>query len=295
MRGLWLHLLRGGGRSARLEVGLPLVAGGVIALVLLLLVGLQQGLDRRADRTAWRTPEAATNDPTVIQAGFTDYIGETPIAVVELAALTRSPPDVPGMGRFPAPGEVWASPALAELIADLPADQLADRFPDSIAAELTEATLESPGELVAVIGRRPSDPSMDERPSHQWNAASSVTPTEIDGWSTTPDLYQTTYRDMALLAVVLTALPLVGLGGLASRLMAGRRQRRLATLRLLGASTSQVVRLTIAELATFAGIGAVCGAVLHRALVPMVSRVSIKGGSGFPLMSGQTPGSPSPP
>lgn len=283
MRGLWLHLLRGGGRSARLEVGLPLVAGAVITLVLLLLLGLQQGLDHRADRTALRTPEVANGAPTALQGGFTDYVEERPISVIELGALTENPPDVPGMGRFPAPGEVWASPALAELMADLPPDRLADRFPGRITTELAQNLIEGPDELVAVIGRSPTDPSMtDERPRHLWNDASSVAPTKIDGWSTMPDLYQTTYRDLALLAVVLTALPLVGLGGLASRLMAGRRQRRIATLRLLGASTSQVIRLTIAELATFAGVGAVCGVVLHRVLLPWTSQVPIKGGTWFP-------------
>ncbi|MPZ63898.1 MAG: FtsX-like permease family protein [Propionibacteriales bacterium] len=282
MRGLWLHLLRGGGRSAGLEVSLPIVASGVITLVLLLMLGLQQGLDHRADRTAWRTPEAATGEPTAIQAGFTDYVDGRPIAVVELAALTESPPDVPGMGRFPAPGEVWVSPVLAELMAELPPDRLADRFPTPPSAELTRPTLEHPDELVAVVGRRPSDPAMrDDRPPHQWNEASSVSPTKVDGWSTTPDLYQTTYRDIALLAATLTALPLFGLGGLASRLMAGRRQRRLATLRLIGARTSQVARLTIAELTTLAGIGATVGVVAHLALVPLASRVSIKGGPWF--------------
>lgn len=283
MRGLWLRLLRGGGRSARLEVGLPIVAGGIITFVLLLLLGLQQGLDNRADRTAWRTPDAATNEPTAIQGGYTDYVGEQPLAVIELAALTQSPPAVPGMGRFPAPGEVWASPALADLMADRPVDQLADRFPGPVTAELSASVLESPNELVAVVGRSPNDPSMaNDRQRHQWNAAASVTPTRIDGWSTTPDIYQTTYRDIALLVIVLTALPLAGLGGLASRLIAGRRHRRLATLRLLGATTSQVARLTIVELATFTGIGAVCGAVLHRVLLPLASRVPIKGGGWFP-------------
>lgn len=283
MRGLWVHLLRGGGKSARLEVGLPLVAGGVITVVLLLLLGLQQGLDHRAERTAWRTPQATSTSPSVIQAGFIDYVEERPIAVVELAALTQDPPDVPGMGRFPEPGEVWASPALARLMETRPPDQLADRFPDPITAELSGTLLEGPDELVAVIGRSPTDPKMSgERPEHQWNPAASLTPTMIDRFSTTSDIYQTTYRDMALLVVVLTALPLVGLGGLASRLMARRRQRRIATLRLLGASTSQVVRQTITELATFTSVGAVCGIVLHRLVLPMAARVQIKGGGWFP-------------
>jgi hypothetical protein len=281
MRGLWLRLMRGSRGSARLEVALPLAASFVITFVLLLLLGLQQGLDHRADRTAWRTPEPATSAPTAVQAGSIDYVDERPITVLELAALTQNPPDVPGMGRFPAPGEVWVSPALAELIAQLPDDQLADRFP-AARGELSTDLLESPSELVAVIGRSPDDRSMSAaRPEHQWNGAASLPPTAIDSWSTTPDIYQTTYRDIALLVVALTALPLIGLGGLASRLIAGRRQRRIATLRLLGASTSQVVRLTIAELATLAGIGAICGAVLHRLLLPLATRVPIKGGEWF--------------
>ena len=282
MQSLWWRLLRGGARSARLEVGLPLAAGAVITFVLLLLLGLQQGLDQRAERTAWRTPEPATNDAMAIQAGFIDYIGDRPITVVEVAPLAADPPEVPGTGRFPEPGEVWVSPALGRLINELPDDQLADRFPGPATDELPDSLLESPDELVALIGRDSADESMTAgRAKHQWYAAASLPPTEIDRWSTTPDLYQTTYRDIALLVIVLTALPLVGLGGLASRLMASRRQRRIATLRLLGASTSQVVRLTVGELATLAGVGAVCGAALHRLLLPLASQVPVKGGEWF--------------
>jgi hypothetical protein len=283
MGGLWLRLLRGGGRSARLEIALPFAAGAVITVVLLLLLGLQQGLDHRAERTAWRTPEAAAGTATAVQAGFVDYVGERPVTVIELAALTADPPDVPGMDAFPGPGDVWVSPALADLMAELPADRLADRFPGEATAELDEAVLESPGELLAVIGRSADDPAMTaERPPHQWNDAASLNPTEIDGWSTTADLYQTTYRDIALLVAVLTALPLAGLGGLASRLTAARRRRRTATLRLLGASTAQVARLTVVELTVFAGAGALLGAGLHWSLLPLASQVAIKGGTWFP-------------
>lgn len=283
MRGLWLRLLRGGGRSARLEIALPLAAGAVITFVLLLLLALQQGLDHRAERTAWRTPEAATGEPVAVQGGYTAYFDEHPVQVVELAALSADPPALPGMGRFPGEGEVWVSPALAELLDEEPADRLGDRLPGRVTAELAPGLLEHPDERVAVVGLAPDDPAMgEERAPHQWNAASSVTPTKIEGWSTTPDLYATTYRDIALLVTVLTALPLVGLGGLASRLMAGRRQRRLATLRLLGAETSQVVRMTTAELASLASVGALCGIAVHQALLPLTARVPVKGGGWFP-------------
>lgn len=283
MRPLWLRLLRGGRQSAWLEIAVPLVAGGVITVVLLLMLGLQQGLDHRADRTAWRTPEPAQAAPSVIQGGYTDFVDGDPLAVTELAALSESPPNLPGTTGFPNPGEVWVSPALATLIERRPPAELADRFPSPPTQVLPEALLEHPDELVAVVGHRATDPVMQQaRPKHQWNEASSISPTEIDGWSTTPDLYQTTYRDIALLATVLVALPLVGLGDLASRMMAGRRQRRLATLRLLGARTSTVAGMTFAEVATLTGLGAALGALVHRLLAPTVfANVPIKGGGWF--------------
>lgn len=75
-------------------------------------------------------------------------------------------PAPPGLSSFPKKGEVYLSPALAELIHKLPAGQLADRFPKPAAyGTIGTAGLASPDELVAVVGRAPSDPRCPRRPA----------------------------------------------------------------------------------------------------------------------------------
>ena len=47
----------------------------------------------------------------------------------DVAATGASSPVPPGIPRDPAPGQYYASPALAALLRSTPADQLADRYP----------------------------------------------------------------------------------------------------------------------------------------------------------------------
>ncbi len=67
------------------------------------------------------------------------------------------------------------------------------------------------------------------------------------------------YGILAVLALVLLAVPLITLGAAAARLTSRRRNDRLATLRLLGASTRELWSLTVLEATTIAAAGAVAG------------------------------------
>ncbi len=58
---------------------------------------------------------------------------------------------------MPAAGEYYASPALADLLARTPGDQLGDRFPGRRTAVVGDAGLSGPDALVVVIGRTPAD------------------------------------------------------------------------------------------------------------------------------------------
>lgn len=73
---------------------------------------------------------------------------------------------------------------------------------------------------------------------------------------------------LAALASVLLVVPLVSLAASAARMGALGRDRRLATLRLLGATPAEVVRLTAAETALQAAAGAVLGTVLYLVTLP---------------------------
>src|SRR5581483_9724773 len=62
-----------------------------------------------------------------------DYYDGRSITEVDVAATGPTSPVPPGLTHLPAPGEYYASPALAKLIRATPADQLGDRFPGRLA------------------------------------------------------------------------------------------------------------------------------------------------------------------
>jgi hypothetical protein len=85
------------------------------------------------------------------------------------------------------------------------------------------------------------------------------------------------YQVLAILASALLIVPLASLGGSAARLSARRRDDRLATLRLLGATTGFVARLTVLESMVLALVGALGGTVLYLALTPLVGLIPFRG------------------
>ena len=76
---------------------------------------------------------------------------------------------------------------------------------------------------------------------------------------------------------MLLVLPLLTLGGSAARLSARRRDDRLATLRLLGATPATVAAMTVAESAALALGGAVAGVLGYLLLGPAVQQIPFRG------------------
>lgn len=85
------------------------------------------------------------------------------------------------------------------------------------------------------------------------------------------------YQVLAAFALVLLVVPLVSLGGSAARLSARRRDDRLSTLRLLGATPAAVAAMSVLEATALAVAGALTGAVGYAALAPLVGLVHFRG------------------
>ncbi|GGH40586.1 FtsX-like permease family protein [Microbacterium album] len=98
-------------------------------------------------------------------------------------------------------------------------------------------------------------------------------------WSWEPDAQGFTglYQSLSLLALAILAVPLISLGGAAARLSARRRDDRLSTLRLLGATPSTVAGMTVLESTAVAVVGAISGAALYALLMPVVGLVPFAG------------------
>ncbi len=85
------------------------------------------------------------------------------------------------------------------------------------------------------------------------------------------------YGVFAVLALLLLTVPLVTLGAAAARLTSRRRNDRLATLRLLGASTRELWALTVLEATLVAAAGAVAGIAVYAALLPLAGMLPFFG------------------
>lgn len=85
------------------------------------------------------------------------------------------------------------------------------------------------------------------------------------------------YVTLAWIATTCMVIPILTLGGVATRLAIARRDQRLAALRLAGATSAQVTVMTLAEAAAQALVGALTGVVLYLAVLPIVARLSFQG------------------
>ncbi|SEU45884.1 FtsX-like permease family protein [Nonomuraea wenchangensis] len=277
------RLLKGGGRKGLLGVWLTLGAVAVSTALLLFAVAANLAFDARAERGAWRNPvpvakDAAAKDAVAVEASRFDYVRDRAITVVDLAALRPDAAPPPGLPRFPKPGETWLSPALAELARELLPAELGDRYPRP-AGVLGDEALVYPGELVAVVGHAPDAPAMTAERSDDWIVGKP--PVRVASLAGTPSEDAEAYKVLAVIASVLMVVPLLVFGGAAARLTVARRDRRLAALRLVGATPGQVVRMTVAEAVLVALAGALVGAVAFALAVPLLTLIEIQGGAWF--------------
>ena len=141
-------------------------------------------------------------------------------------------------------------------------------------ATIGDDALKGPDELLAISGPMPSamtDPNMD-----RWGMPAEST-TLIDSFPTAlhpPDLSWGLVL-IVTLAVVGALAPVVVFVGTATRLSAARREQRLATLRLVGATNRQMSSLAIGEALVATIPGALAGVGLFLLTRPLVAMVPI--------------------
>ncbi|WP_369240161.1 FtsX-like permease family protein [Streptomyces sp. R21] len=276
---LTLHLARSSGRRGLQSQLLAAGAAAVGSFLLLVMIAATLGAGARADHTTWRTPDAVpAKRATAVQATTTTYVRQEPVTVVNLAHLPgrAATPAPPGLRSFPKQGRVYVSPALAELLHNLPAGQLADRFPKVRSyGTIGAAGLASPDELVAVVGRAPGDAAVAKAAGEQNYYDADLTKRAlVSGFSgTRASPFTGVDQGAVLLGVVLLVMPVVVLASAAGRLGAARREQRLAALRLAGATPRQILAMTAVEAAAVGAAGALAGALAYTVLLPVLAEL----------------------
>lgn len=267
---LAFRVLRGDRRSQVAAIFTTLGVAVAVALVTW-LAAVPGALQARAEHEAWRHPSYVENksEAGILVNSWTDEVRGTPVLRVDVTALEPDAPVAPGIPALPEPGEVLVSPALAELIEQLPADQLADRFPGPVTGTLGTNTLLYPGELVAVVGK--AEQPADELTGYYAAGLVGVPDPE-------PDPMLLLLSRVGLVVLVVPSLVLVAS---AARLTAARRERRLAALRLAGATPGQVVAATAVETALAAVVGTAVGIGIGVPMRQLTAQLPWQGGTWF--------------
>ena len=273
MNRLGLRLALAGGRGAALGLGLTATAVAIGTAILLFALSFLPALADRESRMAWyeSLPYAAETGTRVLS--MPDRVDGRLLVRVHVAAdpaPAATAPVPPGIPALPGPGEAYVSPALAALMADLPSDQLTDRI-GTVIGEIGPSAVPAPDALVAVIGTTPEDlAAIGAGPVSAF--ATEVPPPDLD--------------PIGLLILVIAAIgalaPVAVFVSTATRMSAQRRELRLAALRLVGATPTQVARLAAVEALLATILGALGGIVLFVLVRPLIARIPLDDATWWP-------------
>lgn len=248
-------------RRARTSAVLTGVGVAVATALVVLLTSLPSATQSRAERAQWQQP-AGTGDTGPLSLSVTeDFAADQEITRLDVATADPSTVDLPpGVPALPGPGELLLSPALAERLAEQPAEQLGNRYQGTRIGTIGQDALAYPGQLVAVLGHSTANMPVDA--------------VDVAGFASGPAEADPQLALLAGVGVVVLLVPSLVLVASAARLTAARRERRLAALRLAGATPRQVVSGVAAETAiaavggTLLGLAAGPGARALAVLVP---------------------------
>ena len=282
------RLLVANDRSARRRLA-GIVAGVMVGVALfLMLLAAAQAFPERSIRSSWASialmpgiseqsnhtdlqPDHVLTGDELAVASSLDTVGDEPITVLQVALPESGATSVrvPGSDVVPKQGEYLASPALAERIASLPADQLGDRYGKQVGV-LGPDAVEGPDSLVAVVGT-----DLGTVASSQ----SFIPPQVVTSFQGVP--YENeAYRIAMLIGAIAVLVPALLLVGIVTDLGAAQRAERFATLRLIGATPQQVARTAALEIGATTFVGALAGVALHLVMIPVAAQITL-GSSRF--------------
>jgi hypothetical protein len=269
---LGFHLTLRTGREGLMRLLVTTVAVGLGVGLLLSVLAMFHAYRSTVDRPCWECTDTASAARPLLWNYSEDHYAGATIERLDVAALTPGAPAMPGLAHMPPAGRYYASPALAALLASIPDDQLGARFPGTLAGTVGAAALQSPDQLVIVVGRTPAE--LRALPRTIRVAAVDTDPRGLG----TSQFYQFGFA----LGTVALLVPMMVLIGNATRIAAARREERYAAMRLVGATRRQIGIVASMESVAGAAAGAALGIGVYALLRPGLVRIPLLGYRFFP-------------
>jgi len=275
-----LFLFSSAGAYRRL---VAIVAGIALGTgMLLVLLGAYLHMPDRDERVAWKEPNSAGAlfsddrgvplapvDDTVLLANHVDFFDGATIETVSVASSAHTSVAFPDGIAPPAPGEYYASPAMARLIDQNPADQLGGRYGKRLGV-LPASMLKGPSQRIVLIGAN-------------WDALAGDANATAERAFATAGNHSASLLYQAVLAIGSVALlvPIVLLISIVSQLGAAERRERFATVRLIGAGRRDVAALAGREMGLASLAGGLIGIGVAALLRPAAAVLSIGGATSY--------------
>ncbi|WP_369248927.1 ABC transporter permease [Streptomyces sp. R41] len=246
-----------GGREGWTRVLLTAVGVGLGVALLLLTTAIPNALSVRHDRESARTDITYSSaqkpkaDNTLLVANVDTTFREQDVRGRELEPEGARAPLPPGLGKFPAKGEMVVSPALKKLLASDDGKLLRERLPDRIVSTIAERGLIGSAELAFYRGGEGLAPQVD-----------GARVARIDRFGDPHPSSERMDPVMILLILVVFVVLLMPVGvfiAAAVRFGGERRDRRLAALRLIGSDSRMTRRIAAGEALSGALLGLVFG------------------------------------
>ncbi|MFF0010264.1 ABC transporter permease [Streptomyces sp. NPDC005374] len=294
LRQWWRDLAMGvrfafaGGREGWVRALLTAVGVGLGVALLLLTTALPSALAVRHQREDARTditysdkipPKAA--DTLLVAATGTTF-RDVSIRGRELEPEGPKAPLPPGVGKFPAVGEMVVSPALKKLLASGDGRLLRERLPQRIVGTIGESGLIGSAELAYYRGA-------EGLAAHGIDGGQI---TRIERFGNPNPVQERTDPVLVLLVLVVFVvllMPVAVFITAAVRFGGERRDRRLAALRLVGADGRSTRRIAAGEALAGAVLGLVLGTGFFLIAREVAGSVEVFGESVFPSYLNPSP------
>jgi hypothetical protein len=267
------RLTLAGGRSGLVRTLITAFGVGLGVAALLLAASLPTIRAEQEARERAREPVVTEGPPSaeavLVGSLETEFQGMEILGQL-LQAEGDRPSLPPGLSRFPAPGEVYVTPELAELLATSEGRRvLAPRLPGRVVGEIDRSVLAGPAELGFYGGA--SDLALGG-PVLRAERFGATGPR----WPLDPALVL-----LVVIGLVALLIPVATVVGAAVRTGGEERDRRLAALRLVGADQRMTRRIAAGEATVAATIGVLFGIAMFAAARAFVSDIEFQGLSVF--------------
>ncbi|MGW2030452.1 FtsX-like permease family protein [Streptomyces sp. NPDC001811] len=268
-----------GGREGWVRMLLTAVGVGLGVALLLLTTALPHILTARDRVEDARQDFSASYDTAKAENSLLVAVTDTQWHDKNIRGRLLEPegsraPLPPGVGRFPAKGEMVASPALKRLLSSDGAELLRERIPYRITGTIGDDGLIGSRELAYYAGAEDLAPHSVGARVTRLTAFGNPNPS--------PERADPVLILMTLVVFVALLTPVAVFIAAAVRFGGERRDRRLAALRLVGSDSRMTRRIAAGEALAGSLLGLAVGAVLFLIGRQVAGSVEVMGESFFP-------------